>query len=157
MTKEQEKFILDNYQKMTRQEMARVIGCSKTIVDRFMQKNKLCTKPPKREAMKDNDIVVSFIRKNYKKMTIKEMAKEIDYAEITVRRYVERYLTKEDTLTGDLKKYYNYIKNIFDSNKVAVGRINTSFKELMVLARLRKEGLIELVRAGAGSYIVILE
>lgn len=157
MTKEQEQYIKDNYTTTARLEMARVIGCSKTIVDRFMQKNKLCTKPPKREAMKDNYSAVSFIVENQSKMTIKEIAKNIGYAELTVRRYVERYLTKEDTLTGDLKKYYNYIKNIFDSNKVAVGRINTSFKELMVLARLRKEGLIELVRAGAGSYIVILE
>lgn len=156
MTKEQEQYIKDNYTTTARLEMARVIGCSKTIVDRFMQKNKLCTKPPKREAMKDNYSAVSFIVENQSKITIKEIAKNIGYAELTVRRYVERYLTKEDTLTGDLKKYYNYIKNIFDSNKVAAGRVNTSFKELMALARLKKEGLIQLQREDKGRYTVIL-
>ena len=125
MTKEQEQYIKDNYKTTTRQEMAYTIGCSKTIVDRFMRKNKLCTKPPKREAMKDNYIAVSFIVENHSKMTIKEIAKNIGYAEITVRRYVDRYLTKEETLAGDLKNYYKYIRNLFDRNKVVVGR-NTS-------------------------------
>lgn len=157
MTKEQEQYIKDNYTTTARLEMARVIGCSKTIVDRFMQKNKLCTKPPKREAMKDNYSAVSFIVENHSKMTIKEIAKNIGYAELTVRRYVDRYLTKEETLAGDLKNYYNYIRNLFDRNKVVVGRVvNTNFKELMALARLKKEGLIQLQREDTGRYTVIL-
>lgn len=156
MTKEQEQYIMDNYRTTARQEMARTIGCCKTTVDRFMQKNKLCSKPPKREAMKDNYIAVSFIVENHSKMTIKEIAKNIGYAEITVRRYVDRYLTKEDTLAGDLKRYYNYMKNLFDRNKVVVGRVNTNFKELMALARLKKEGLIQLQREDIGRYTVIL-
>lgn len=159
MTLEKEIFIRENYKNMTRQEMADKLKLTKSSVDQFMLKNRL--KVTKRRTglkavIKENDAATSFIRENYRSMSYQEIADKIGYAEATVRNYVAMYLQTEDTLTGELKRYYDYIKNIFEKNKVAVGRINTNFKELMALARLKKEGLIKLVKEKTGQYTVIL-
>lgn len=159
MTLEKEIFIRENYKNMTRQEMADKLKLAKSSIDRFMLKHKL--KATKRRTglkatIKRNDVATSFIRKNYRNMSYQEIADKIGYAEATVRNYVAMHLQTEDTLTGELKRYYDYMKNIFERNKVAVGRINTNFKELMALARLKKEGLIRLIREEKGRYTVIL-
>lgn len=160
MTLEKEIFIRENYKNMTRQEMADKLKLAKSSIDRFMLKHKL--KATKRRTglkatIKRNDVATSFIRKNYRNMSYQEIADKIGYAEATVRNYVAMHLQTEDTLTGELKRYYDYMKNIFEKNKVAVGRINTNFKELMALARLKKEGLIRLIREEKGRYTVILQ
>lgn len=159
MTLEKEIFIRENYKNMTRQELADKLGLKRSVVDHFMCKHKLRIKKKTNSvniAIKNNHAAITFIKENYGRMSYQDMATATGYAEATVRNYVAMYLTKEDALTGDLKKYYNYIKNIFDSNKVAAGRVNTSFKELMALARLKKEGLIQLQREDKGRYTVIL-
>ena len=161
MTKEQEQYIKDNYTTTARQEMARVIGCSKTIVDRFMQKNDLHAKLPKQKPISSFPEYVEYIQNNYKTKTAREIANTLGYGEDTTREYIAIHHSVEDEamkcLRKDLKNYYKYIRNLFNCNKVVVGRVvNANFKELMALARLKKEGLIQLQREDTGRYTVIL-
>ena len=117
MTLEKEIFIRENYKNMTRQEMADKLKLAKSSIDRFMLKHKL--KATKRRTglkatIKRNDVATSFIRENYRNMSYQEIADKIGYAEATVRNYVAMHLQTEDTLTGELKRYYDYMKNIFE-------------------------------------------
>lgn len=66
-------FVIDNYNKMTKKEIANHIGRSESSVKTFGQRNGLCGK----SSRKWTDDEIEFLKNNYMNMTQQEMASEL--------------------------------------------------------------------------------
>ena len=69
----EKKFVIENYNKMTKREIAKHIGRSESSVKTFGQRNGLCGQPSK----KWTDDEIEFLKNNYMNMTQQEMANEL--------------------------------------------------------------------------------
>ena len=84
MTEDNKKFIIENYQTISRQEIAHQIGCSKTIVDRFMCENKLKSKKPRKKSLGSFPEHAEYVKKNHKTKSIREISAVVGYSEETL-------------------------------------------------------------------------
>ena len=69
----EKQFVIENYNKMTKKEIARCIGRSESSVKTFGQRNGLCGKSSK----KWTDDEIEFLKNNYMNMTQQEMADKL--------------------------------------------------------------------------------
>jgi len=98
LTEYQQQFIKDNYLKMGKKTMSKIIECGSGVIHRYMERNNLIVPEElKRKFLYINRPVISsiseyddFLKENYLSIPLKTMARMIGRSEITVRTRVRQ-------------------------------------------------------------------
>jgi len=85
-TKEEEKFLVDNYEKLSNKELSEKFQVSEIAIQRKLARLN-CHRQKQKKWTKDDE---TFLKKNYMKYTDRELAERFSVSEVAVKRKLHR-------------------------------------------------------------------